>query len=47
MNGADLRNECVKAGIFAIRAMGEYFIQENFVKVRSVCSSCHINSTIS
>lgn len=32
-NGADLRNICTEAGMFAIRAERDYVIQENFMKV--------------
>jgi hypothetical protein len=32
-NGADLRNVCTEAGMFAIRAMRDYVIQEDFMKV--------------
>uniref|UniRef100_H2ZJ22 26S proteasome regulatory subunit 10B n=2 Tax=Ciona savignyi TaxID=51511 RepID=H2ZJ22_CIOSA len=36
-NGADLRNVCTEAGLFAIRAEREYVIQEDFMKaVRKV-----------
>ena len=31
-NGADLRNICTEAGMFAIRAQREYVIQEDFMK---------------
>ena len=31
-NGADLRNVCTEAGLFAIRAEREYVIQEDFMK---------------
>lgn len=32
-NGADLRNICTEAGMFAIRAERDYIIQEDFMKV--------------
>ena len=32
-NGADLRNICTEAGMFAIRAERDYVIQEDFMKV--------------
>jgi 26S proteasome regulatory subunit T4 len=32
-NGADLRNVCTEAGMFAIRAERDYVIQEDFMKV--------------
>lgn len=31
-NGADLRNVCTEAGLFAIRATREYVIEEDFMK---------------
>lgn len=31
-NGADLRNICTEAGMFAIRQMREYVIQDDFMK---------------
>lgn len=31
-NGADLRNVCTEAGLFAIRAERDYVIQEDFMK---------------
>lgn len=31
-NGADLRNVCTEAGMFAIRAGRDYVIQEDFFK---------------
>jgi 26S proteasome regulatory subunit T4 len=31
-NGADLRNVCTEAGMFAIRAERDYVIQEDFMK---------------
>ena len=31
-NGADLRNVCTEAGMFAIRAQREYVIQEDFMQ---------------
>jgi 26S proteasome regulatory subunit T4 len=36
-NGADLRNVCTEAGMFAIRAERDYCIEEDFMKaVRKV-----------
>lgn len=32
-NGADLRNVCTEAGMFAIRAERDYVVQEDFMKV--------------
>lgn len=34
-NGADLRNVCTEAGMFAIRADRDYVVQEDFMKVFS------------
>ena len=31
-NGADLRNVCTEAGMFAIRAQREYTIQEDYIQ---------------
>jgi len=37
-NGADLRNVCTEAGMFAIRADRDYVVDEDFMKaVRKVC----------
>lgn len=39
-NGADLRNICTEAGLFAIRADREYVIQEDFMKaVRKIAEN--------
>ena len=32
MNGADLRNVCTEAGLFAIRADRDYVLEEDFMK---------------
>ncbi len=32
-NGADLRNICTEAGMFAIRDERDYVVQEDFMKV--------------
>ena len=32
-NGADLRNVCTEAGMFAIRADRDFVVQEDFMKV--------------
>lgn len=32
MNGADLRNICTEAGMFAIRDDRDYCVQEDFMK---------------
>ena len=34
-NGADLRNICTEAGMFAIRDERDYVVQEDFMKVRT------------
>merc|ERR1712135_81247 len=39
-NGADLRNVCTEAGLFAIRAEREYVIQEDFMKAVRKVSDC-------
>lgn len=31
-NGADLRNICTGAGMFAIRQLSEYFVRDDFIK---------------
>lgn len=36
-NGADLRNICTEAGMFAIRAERDYVIHEDFMKVDFLC----------
>lgn len=39
-NGADLRNVCTEAGMFAIREERDYCIQEDFMKaVRKVADA--------
>ena len=39
-NGADLRNVCTEAGMFAIRDEREYVVQEDFMKaVRKVADN--------
>lgn len=39
-NGADLRNVCTEAGMFAIRAERDYVLDEDFMKaVRKVAES--------
>lgn len=35
-NGADLRNVCTEAGMFAIRADRDYVVQEDFMKVHTM-----------
>lgn len=35
-NGADLRNICTEAGMFAIRAERDYVIHEDFMKVCNI-----------
>lgn len=39
-NGADLRNICTEAGMFAIRQMREYVIQEDFMKATRKIKEC-------
>uniref|UniRef100_A0A674C348 Proteasome 26S subunit, ATPase 6 n=1 Tax=Salmo trutta TaxID=8032 RepID=A0A674C348_SALTR len=46
-NGADLRNVCTEAGMFAIRAGHEYVTQEDFMKaVRKVADSKKLESKL-
>ncbi|XP_022219955.1 26S proteasome regulatory subunit 10B [Drosophila obscura] len=46
-NGADLRNVCTEAGLFAIRAEREYVIQEDFMKaVRKVSENKKLESKL-
>ena len=46
-NGADLRNVCTDAGLFAIRAEREYVIQEDFMKaVRKVSDNKKLESKL-
>uniref|UniRef100_A0A4W5P820 26S proteasome regulatory subunit 10B n=2 Tax=Hucho hucho TaxID=62062 RepID=A0A4W5P820_9TELE len=46
-NGADLRNVCTEAGMFAIRAEHEYVTQEDFMKaVRKVADSKKLESKL-
>lgn len=46
-NGADLRNVCTEAGLFAIRAEREYVIQEDFMKaVRKVADNKKLESKL-
>eukprot|EP00300_Choanocystis_sp_HF-7_P012866 c18063_g1_i1.p1 GENE.c18063_g1_i1~~c18063_g1_i1.p1 ORF type:complete len:400 (+),score=107.63 c18063_g1_i1:34-1233(+) len=46
-NGADLRNVCTEAGMFAIRAERDYVIDEDFMKaVRKVAETKKLESTI-
>lgn len=46
-NGADLRNVCTEAGLFAIRAEREYVIQEDFMKaVRKVSDNKKLESKL-
>uniref|UniRef100_A0A8C2XCJ7 Proteasome 26S subunit, ATPase 6 n=1 Tax=Cyclopterus lumpus TaxID=8103 RepID=A0A8C2XCJ7_CYCLU len=46
-NGADLRNVCTEAGLFAIRADREYVTQEDFMKaVRKVADSKKLESKL-
>ncbi len=44
-NGADLRNVCTEAGMFAIRAERDYVIEEDFMKaVRKVADAKKLES---
>lgn len=46
-NGADLRNVCTEAGLFAIRADKEYVQQEDFMKaVRKVADNKKLESKL-
>jgi len=46
-NGADLRNVCTEAGMFAIRAERDYVIEEDFMKaVRKVADTKKLESTM-
>lgn len=46
-NGADLRNVCTEAGLFAIRLEREYVIQEDFMKaVRKVSDNKKLESKL-
>ncbi len=46
-NGADLRNVCTEAGMFAIRAERDYVIDEDFMKaVRKVADSKKLESKL-
>ena len=37
-NGADLRNVCTEAGMFAIRAERDYIIEEDLMKAVRKCA---------
>ncbi len=46
-NGADMRNVCTEAGMFAIRAERDYVIEEDFMKaVRKVGDAKKLESTL-
>ena len=46
-NGADLRNICTEAGMFAIRASRNYVTEEDFMKaVRKIADNKKLESTI-
>jgi len=46
-NGADLRNVCTEAGMFAIRAEREYVMEEDFMKaVRKVAETKKLEGTL-
>jgi len=46
-NGADLRNVCTEAGMFAIRAERDYVVNEDFMKaVRKVAEAKRLESKL-
>ncbi|KAJ1935386.1 26S proteasome subunit rpt4, partial [Linderina pennispora] len=46
-NGADLRNVCTEAGMFAIREERDYVIQDDFMKaVRKVADAKKLESKL-
>lgn len=46
-NGADLRNVCTEAGLFAIRTEKDYVSQEDFMKaVRKVSDNKQLESKL-
>jgi 26S proteasome regulatory subunit T4 len=46
-NGADMRNVCTEAGMFAIRGERDYCIEEDFMKaVRKVAEAKKLESTL-
>jgi len=46
-NGADLRNVCTEAGMFAIREQREYVVQEDFMKAaRKIKDAKHLESKL-
>jgi len=46
-NGADLRNICTEAGMFAIRATRDFVIEEDFMKaVRKIAETKKLETTI-
>lgn len=46
-NGADLRNVCTEAGMFAIRADRKYVVQEDFVNAaRKISESKKLEGTL-
>ncbi|KFG52154.1 26S proteasome regulatory subunit [Toxoplasma gondii FOU] len=46
-NGADLRNVCTEAGMFAIRAERDYVVEEDFFKAaRKLADNKKLESTI-
>ena len=47
LNGADLRNVCTEAGLFAIRQERDYIVQEDFMKaVRKVAEAKKLESKL-
>lgn len=46
-NGADLRNVCTEAGLFAIRTENDYVTQEDFMKaVRKISDNKKLESKL-
>lgn len=46
-NGADLRNVCTEAGMFAIRAEREFVVEEDFMKAaRKVAETKKLESKL-
>lgn len=46
-NGADLRNVCTEAGMFAIRDERDYIVQEDLMKaVRKLAEAKKLESTV-
>jgi 26S proteasome regulatory subunit T4 len=43
-NGADLRNVCTEAGLFAIRAERDFINQEDMMKVSQEINQCGLET---